>query len=338
LIRLLAKRDGERLFDLVAGFAHSQILFALVELDILRRCLDAPTDLRILAAETGIAAERMEVLLGGGAALGLLERVGAGYQTARLGAAVLGVPGLPAMIRHHAVFYRDLADPVALLRGEGETELARFWPYVFGAGAASDPATAAAYSGLMAETQALIAEEALRAVPLSGVRHLMDVGGGTGAFLAAAAQTYPALGLTLFDLPAVVAGAPAQLGGAAGRVRIAPGSFRDDPLPEGADAISLIRVLYDHDDRTVAALLAKVFAALPPGGRAIVAEPMLGATRPERAGEAYYALYCLAMGTGRARSARRIGAMLEAAGFARIAFPRTRRPFIASAVTARKPG
>ena len=38
------------------------------------------------------------------------------------------------MIAHHDVLYRDLADPVAFFRGETDTELARFWPYVFAAG------------------------------------------------------------------------------------------------------------------------------------------------------------------------------------------------------------
>ena len=57
----------------------------------------------------------------------------------RRGAALLGVPGLEAMILHHRAFYRDLEDPVAFLRDGTETELAGFWPYVFGPGAEIDP-------------------------------------------------------------------------------------------------------------------------------------------------------------------------------------------------------
>ena len=78
----------------------------------------------------------------------------------------------------------------------------------------------------------------------------------------------------LFDLPVVLPGANARLGaaGLTQRVTLHPGSFRDDPLPEGADAISLIRVLYDHADATVAALLARVQERLPAGGRLVVAQ------------------------------------------------------------------
>jgi demethylspheroidene O-methyltransferase len=338
-VRRIARREGERLFDLVAGFVHSQVLLAVVELDLLRLCRDAPVRTSALSVRAGVPPERMEALMRAAAALGLFDPVGGGWQTSRLGAAALGVPGLAPMIRHHSVLYRDLADPVALLRGEVETELAGFWPYVFGAGAAEDPGRASYYSALMADTQGLVAEEVLAAVSLKGVRRLIDVGGGTGAFLAEAGRRWPALSMVLFDLPAVVPGAEARLAraGLRDRVEIVAGSFRDDPLPEGADAISLVRVLYDHADDTVAALLAKVFAALPPGGRVIVAEPMSGGDRPERAGDAYFAFYCMAMRTGRVRSTAEIGALLARAGFVGVAQAPTRRPFVASAVTALRP-
>ncbi len=339
LTRGVARREGERLFDLVAGFVHTQVLLALVELDLLRLCLDAPQLPRALGVRCSVPGERMEALLQAAVALGLMERVGDGFQTARMGAAVLGVPGLVQMIRHQPVLYRDLQDPVALLRGEAETGLSAFWPYVLGAGAAEDPGRAATYSDLMAETQGLVAEETLRAVSFRGARRILDVGGGTGAFLAAVAKAEPAAQLVLFDLPAVVPEARARLAraGVAERVEIVPGSFRDDSLPAGADAITLVRVLYDHSDDTVRALLAKVHAVLPPGGRIVVSEPMSGGDRPERAGDAYFAFYCMAMQTGRVRSAARIGEMLSEAGFREIGFPRTHRAFVTSVVTGRKP-
>ena len=343
LTRGHTRREGEALFDLVSGFVYSQVLFTLVSLDLLEELLEAPKGAEALAAKHGIAPERMAVLLDAGVALKLLERVGGGWQTAARGAALVGVPGLAGMIRHHDVLYRDLSDPLAFLRGETETELARFWPYVFGAAGAVDPEVTARYSALMEESQGLVAEETLRSVSMRGVRRLMDVGGGTGAFLRAVGRVYPSVELDLFDLPPVVEVARRRFAeegfvmGAGSRVRLHPGSFRDDPLPAGADAVSLVRVLYDHADATVESLLARVFATLPPGGRLIVSEPMAGGERPNRAGNAYFGLYCMAMRTGRARSAAEIAAMLRAAGFADIATPATRRPFLTSVVTAVRP-
>jgi len=130
--------------------------------------------------------------------------------------------------------------------------------------------------------------------------------------------------MTLFDLPAVAPAAQERFEalGAMDRLQIVPGSFRDDPLPTGVDMISLVRVLYDHADQTVADLLAAAHDALPPGGRLLISEPMTGGAAPERAGDAYFALYCMAMRTGRARSASEISALLHAAGFTNIKAPR----------------
>ncbi len=339
LTRRLVRREGAAMFDLVAGFCHSQILQALVAFRIPERLLDGPLTVPEIAALCAAPQDRTQILLNAGMSLGLLQRKGARIALTTRGAALAGVPGLDGMIRHHAVLYRDLADPVAFFRGETETELAAFWPYIFGAGAAQDPDTAARYSQLMTDSQSLVAQDTLDAVSLRGTRHLMDIGGGTGAFLSAVAARHADIALTLFDLPAVTDAATTRLAaiGLHERIRLHPGSFRDDPLPRHADTISLVRVLYDHDDATVAALLSAVYTSLPPGGRLIVSEPMTGGGSPSRPGDAYFALYCLAMRTGRARSAAEILALLTAAGFGAPRVHGSRRPFVTTVIEAVRP-
>lgn len=331
------RREGEALMDLVSGFVQTQALLALVELDVIGALMDGPRAPAALARAADVPEDRMAALLQAGAAMGLLHRRRDGRFAVRpRGAALVGVPGLVPMIRHHGAFYRDMADPVALLRGEAETELAQVWPYVFGAREGLHPATARAYSDLMTQSQGLVAQDALRMVPLRGVRRLLDVGGGTGAFLRAAAARHPGLELALFDLPEVIDEARGQMAAAGleARTRFHPGSFRDAPLPQGADAISLIRVLYDHEDATVRDLLAKAHAALPPGGTLVVAEPMSGGDRPDRATDVYFAFYTMAMRTGRVRSAARIAEMVAEAGFEEIRVPRAARPYVTGALSA----
>ncbi len=339
LVRRLVRRDGEALFDLVAGFCKSQSLMALVALRVPDMLLDGPLSSGRLAARCAVPPERMDVLLRANVASRLLKITRAGeFALTRQGAALAGVPGLREMILHHEVLYRDLADPVAFFRGETKTELADFWPYVFGAGGQGDPALAARYSALMEQSQRLVAEDTLAVVDLRGTCVLMDIGGGTGAFLRAACAAAPKAQAILFDLPEVVEAATPRLAeaGLDARVRVAPGSFRTDSLPQGADTISLIRVLYDHADATVADLLAKVHAALPPGGTLIVSEPMTGGARASVPGDGYFALYTMAMRTGKARSAGQITDLCRAAGFAEVRAPATRRPFVTSVVIARK--
>ena len=341
IFRRIARAEGAALFDIVAGFVNAQVLRALVDLRVLQHLQQGPATAVQIGALCDIAPDRMQVLLQAGAGLGLLTRQRDGrFALALRGASLLGVPGLAEMIQHHSALYADLADPVAFLRNDDPTALARFWPYVFGASGAVDPQVTATYSNLMAESQVLVAEDTLRMVDLSGVKRLMDVGGGTGAFLAAVGAAYPALQLDLFDLPVVLHGAGARLGAAgfANRVSLHPGSFRDDPLPLGADAISLVRVLYDHADATVANLLSAVHAALPPKGRLIISEPMSGGAVPDRTTDVYFAVYTLAMQTGRTRSAAEIAALMAASGFVNISIQKGFRPFVTSIVTGERAG
>ena len=329
------------MFDLVAGFCHSQILQAIVEFKIPNMLLEHELDAATLGRETDVPQDRMAVLLSGAMAIGILKRRRSGrYALTTRGAALAGVPGLAGMVSHHDVLYLDLADPVSFFRGEVETELAEFWPYVFGANGASDPKVVAQYSALMSDSQALVADDTLACVSLDGVSRIMDVGGGTGAFLAAVGASNPDIAMTLFDLPAVAPAAQTRFEdlGMGDRLTIAPGSFRDDELPGGADMISLVRVLYDHSDDTVRALLRSVHAALPEGGRILVSEPMTGGAKPQRAGDAYFALYCMAMRTGKARSGAEIATLLAEAGFEEIQTPAARRPFITSVVSGVRAG
>ncbi|WP_443112682.1 methyltransferase [Dinoroseobacter sp. PD6] len=332
--RRLARKDGEALFDLVSGFVYSQVLQAFVTLDMPALLAREPLPAWRLAARTRMEPRQMEVLCQAAASLKLLKRRRDGsYQLGRLGAALPGVPGLAEMIRHHDVLYRDLQDPMKFLSGTQETELARFWPYVFGQAGTNDPEIAERYSRLMADSQGLVAEETLRTIDFDGAHRLMDVGGGTGAFLRAVREKHPDLRLRLYDLPAVIEGAALPPG-----ADKTGGSFRDAPaLPKGADAISLVRVLYDHADATVADLLRKVFVALPADGRVVVSEPMAGGDQPTRTGDAYFAFYTMAMQTGRARSAQEIADHLTRAGFVDVVCHTTYRPFVTGVVSGRKP-
>jgi demethylspheroidene O-methyltransferase len=142
----------------------------------------------------------------------------------------------------------------------------------------------------------------------------------------------------LFDLEQVAPTAAPRFAAAGmdDRAQIACGSFKTDAIPKGADSISLIRVLYDHTDETVAMLLAKCWASLPLGGRLIISEPMSGGACPEPAGDVYFALYTLAMRTGKTRSIQEISTLCRQAGFDIIKTPKPARAFVTRCLEARK--
>ncbi|TPG58565.1 methyltransferase [Roseomonas nepalensis] len=341
--RALARRRAGALFDLCAGFVYSQVLLACVRLRLFDLLRDGPLTAAEIAARARLPPESAARLLGAAVSLGLLDRRGGGrYGLGPLGAALPGNDGLAAMIEHHAILYADLADPVALLRDGGETGLSRYWAYAREAAPAGlAEERVADYSALMAASQAMIAEEVLDAFP-GLARHcaLMDVGGGEGAFLMAAAARAPALRLVLFDLPGVAARGRAALAraGLAARAEAVGGDFRAGALPHGSDLVSLVRVLHDHDDAQALALLRAAHDALPPGGRLLLAEPMAGTPGAEAMGEAYFGFYLLAMGSGRPRGEGELRAFLARAGFGRVTAPRTRVPLLVRVLVAERAG
>jgi demethylspheroidene O-methyltransferase len=326
LTRPIARRRARELFDLVAGFTYSQVLFACVRLDLFEQLAGQSMPVGELAARMDMSPAAATRLLDAGVALRLFSRrLTAGhepmYSLGVLGAPMVGNAALTAMVEHHAVLYADLADPVGLLRAPaGQSALARYWPY---AGAAHERALSQVevdpYSALMAASMPLVADEVLDAYSLARHRCLLDVGGGEGAFAAAAARRWPHLKLAVFDLPAVAQRARRQVAarGLADRIDVHEGSFLTDALPHGADVISLVRVVHDHDDDHVLVLLNAVRKALPPHGVLLLAEPMADTPGAQAMGDAYFGLYLWAMGSGKPRSADRLGDLLVQAGFGR---------------------
>lgn len=335
-VRRIARARANALFDLTAGFAYSQALLAVVELDLVSRCTGGATH-EELAADIALPSGRLDTLLDAAVALDLLARIGDTYLPGDLGAALLGEPGLTAMIRHHALPYRDLQDPIALLRDETEPETAAFWQYAGGrADRGTTPDGAARYSALMETTQAFVAREVVDAVPFRRYQKLVDVGGGTGAFALAAARSAPELHVTVFDLPDVIALARERFeaAGLLDRSAAVGGSFHIDPLPGDGDIYSLVRVLYDHDDAPALDLLSRVRSAMPGGATLLVAEPMASIPGHERVG-AYFAMYLAAMRSGRCRSPERLSAMLTDAGFSRVRNHKVRTPLFTGLILAR---
>jgi demethylspheroidene O-methyltransferase len=342
LTRRIADRHAHALFDLCAGFVYSQILTACVRLDLFAHLEDGPRSAPALALDIGLTTQAAERLLRAAAALKLVEPTRDGrYRLADRGAALIGNPAIAAFVKHHSLLYDDLSDPVALLKGETQARIAQFWPYAArrpgDAPAAHAPNGYAQYSELMSASQALIAEDALDAFRPRG-RVWLDVGGGEGAFLMAVAARAPKIDLMLFDLPPVAARARAALAerGLAGRARVFEGDFLADPLPQGADIVSLVRVLHDHDDESALVLLRRVHAALPNGGAILIVEPMASTPGAETVADAYFGFYLLAMGRGRARRPDELFALLQSAGFAGARVLKTRRPLLTSVVTARR--
>ena len=325
LTRWITRRRARQVFDLMAGFVYSQVLLACVRLRILEAVSAQPRTLDELAQWTQLPPAGLQRLLQSALALGLLNLRSHGrYGLGPLGAPVAGHAGIRAMIEHHAVLYQDMQDPVAMLQGPGQPgAMAQYWPYTLDGDAHAAQTQAekyARYSDLMSASQPVVVDEILASYRFDDHRCVLDVGGGQGTFMARLALHAKHLRVNLFDLPEVAALASANFArqGLQSRAQAHPGSFLKDPLPQGADLVTLIRVAHDHPDADVRTLLAAIYQALPPGGTLLLSEPMAQEAGETPQGDAYFHFYLLAMGAGRLRTPRELMAMMAEAGFAHL--------------------
>ena len=319
LTRWVTRRRAARLFDLMAGFVHSQVLLACVRLHVFELLREQPRTLEQLAQHCRMSAAAMQRLLQSAVALHLLElRGNQGYGLGALGAPVAADQGLRLMIEHNAVLYDDMRDPLALLRDEMQAHMQAYWPYMDGDNTqAWEAEKVARYSELMSASQRFVIEELLASYDFSAHRQVLDIGGGKGGWVLALAQKEPSLKLHLMDLPPVAALAAERMqhAGVSDRVTVHGGSFISHALPSGADLVTLVRVAHDHPDAVVKALLGKIYQMLPSGGRLLLAEPMAQPSGEQPAGDAYFHFYLLAMGSGRLRSSDELRSLMLEAGF-----------------------
>jgi O-methyltransferase/methyltransferase family protein len=105
---------------------------------------------------------------------------------------------------------------------------------------------------------------------------VVDVGGATGNMLVNILKRHSRPRGVLYDLPHVVADAPAFLAsrGMAERVSIESGSFFDR-VPAGHDAYILSHIIHDWDEARCQTILRNVRRAMKPDGRLLIVEMVL---------------------------------------------------------------
>ena len=136
----------------------------------------------------------------------------------------------------------------------------------------ANPALAASFDALMGEAGHGPPEPAFDIEGgWAGVRTVVDVGGGTGAMLAALLELRPELRGTLVDLPRTVARAREtfEAAGVSERVRTTAQSFFD-PLPPGADLYLLRKVINDWSDGDTLAILRRCAEAAGSTARVVI--------------------------------------------------------------------
>ncbi|WP_326556936.1 methyltransferase [Micromonospora sp. NBC_01796] len=184
------------------------------------------------------------------------------------------------------------------------------------------PETLADFQTMLRRLAGWLSEEVITLVPAppSGGR-LLDLGGGHAGYTAAFCQAYPELRATVVDLPGALSQGRAvvESAGLTDRVELRPGDLLTADLGAGYDLVLLFNIVHGYDDSQVAALLDRVAAALNPGGRVVLLEPLAEVPeRPPGVADAFVRAFSLNLfhtQGGRAYAFDELAKLLTAAGF-----------------------
>jgi SAM-dependent methyltransferase len=262
--------------QIASGFMAAKHLFAASELGLFEALADAPADIDALAARVGLTRRAARISADAMVAIGLFERDGDLYRNSPVAAAFLagrGLTDLRPLLRFWDKISYPTWEALAEVLGSGPRH------QLFDL---DNTAQAIFYAGI----EAALAAPAValgKVVDFSVHRRLLDVGGGTGSWSIATVTRYPHLRATVYELPvaAEIARARVADAGLADQISVVAGDALSDDLPTSHDAVLVANVLHCFSPSDDATLLRRIRAAVPDGGRLLLADFWTDATHTQ---------------------------------------------------------
>jgi hypothetical protein len=266
----------DHIFRIAYAFRESKALFAAVELGVFTALADGPIEYERLRNRIGLHERSARDFLDSLVSLGLLYRQDDGCYRNSPEADIYLSRGSPnyvgGLVDHLNV--REYPHWMFLTRAlqSGNPQFGDPSKRPCGAlcGCQADAETLAQTmsGGAVALARALATR-----FPWRDYNTLIDIGSSEGCLPVQIAQFHWHITGGGFDLPPLGPAFNAYVNnhGLSLRLRFHPGDFLTDPLP-GADVLVMGGVLHNWDMPTKKMLLAKAYAALPPGGALIICE------------------------------------------------------------------
>jgi len=325
------QQGPEQIREMIAGFQRARVILSAYELGIFSILGGEGMKAEDVARLCGTDPRATDRLMNALCAAGLLEKSGDYFSNAPLSAKFLDrkspdyLEGL-AHMSHLWESWSTLTEAVrkgSSVRGEHVNS----WT----------EEQVRSFIGAMNDRAKRQAPALAAMIDLTGVRRLLDVGGGSGAFSIAMARANPDLHAVILDLPDVTPITREYIAreGLSGRVTTADGDYDRDEFGTGFDMALLSAVIHSNSIEQNRALMARCARALVPGGRIVVQDFIMDESRTRPAHGAFFALNMLVNTRfGDTFTAGEVRSWLEDAGFGDIAFSET--PFGTGLVTAAK--
>jgi hypothetical protein len=166
----------------------------------------------------------------------------------------------------------------------------------------------------------------LESYDFSGLRTLVDIGGGFGGTLAAILRAYPTLRGILFDLPQVVEHAMDLSAAGLGKRWKVVGGDMQQFVPSGGDGYLIKWVLMDRSDEAAIQVLSNCREAMAINGRILAVEMMMPRDDEPSFSKIMDLQMMLLFGRGRIRTEEEFRDLFKAAGLAVTHIHPTRSP------------
>lgn len=285
----------------LADFWPGRILLTAVELGVFK-WLEQPATASTVAAQCQANERGLLRLLDALAALGILDKAGVGDGATFEVSAVLKPYLLPGplcvldAVRHRAVLWHTWGKLTDVVRtGQPAVD-----PYENDERPDEDVRS---FIGAMAVGARTHAPQAIAALDLSGVRTVLDIGGGPGVYAAEFCKASPDIRATILDFPRVCEIARENLSTTpyAERVSFVTGEARtvdhDSVIAAsggaGFDLVFSSSLIHSMDPRQVQTLLTRKVGWCAPGGQVVVKDLFMQENRIEPAGGAVFAINML---------------------------------------------
>jgi (2Fe-2S) ferredoxin/ubiquinone/menaquinone biosynthesis C-methylase UbiE len=300
----------------IRGFRESRAILTALELDIFTAIGNGGTAPQI-ATKIGADARATEMLLNVLVSMELLKKGGDMFVNTATSSRYFreGSPDNMRMALMHTVHLWDTWSTLTECVRQGTSITRR-------AGVAGEVARnefwTKAFIAAMHRNARERAPHLIRAVGLDGVKRMIDLGGGSGAYSIAFANAKPDLKVDLLDIADVLPLTAEYVrdAGVADRVTLIPGDLRADKFAGGHDLALLSAICHMFGVDENKDLLRRAYDALDKGGRLVIQEFIL---EPDKTAPRTATLFALNMlvGTdkGSAYSSEEYADWLNAAGF-----------------------
>lgn len=268
------------LLRMIRGFQVTQMIYVAAKLGIADLVADGAKSSSDLASATGTHAPSLYRLLRALASLGIFAE----DEQGRFGLTPLAQPlqtGVPGSLRATVLFlggptFQHVWGELLHSVTTGETGFQSLYGMGEWAYREQNPDLNATFNDFMTEMTRPDAAAIAAAYDFSGIKRLVDVGGGQGSLMAEILKTNPTLRGVIFDQPHVIDGASQVLeaNGIADRCELVAGDFFAE-VPEGADGIILKSIIHDWNDADSILILKNCRRALLPEGKLLLVEAVI---------------------------------------------------------------